>query len=212
MWAKICFGMIASAFMVILLKFVPRFLDMFTQTSGTAQRGEGGQTLYTVSDFILNPGKLIRIFENTFFVRVADLFGDLIGLTMGQRSMFSGWIIVLAFVLLLLIAMISSKDDKIVFSGRMKILVLITTVIGVCLVALSMLFAWTENTSDTIQGMQGRYFLPYLVLPFLAFRNRKIVRTGESDNQTLIWTAGVLLFAAYICLIASAFYGAAIEL
>ena len=212
LWAKICFGMIASAFMVILLKFVPRFLDMFTQTSGTAQRGEGGQTLYTVSDFILNPGKLIRIFENTFFVRVADLFGDLIGLTMGQRSMFSGWIIVLAFVLLLLIAMISSKDDKIVFSGRMKILVLITTVIGVCLVALSMLFAWTENTSDTIQGMQGRYFLPYLVLPFLAFRNRKIVRTGESDNQRLIWTAGVLLFAAYICLIASAFYGAAIEL
>jgi uncharacterized membrane protein len=75
-----------------------------------------------------------------------------------------------------------------------------------------MLFAWTENTSDTIQGMQGRYFLPYLVLPFLAFRNRKIVRTGESDNQRLIWTAGVLLFAAYICLIASAFYGAAIEL
>ena len=211
-WAKICLGMTASAFMAILLKFVPRFLEMFTQASGTAQRGEGGQTLYTVSDFILNPGKLMRIFENTLFIRVSDLFGDMIGLSMGQRSMFSGWIIVFAFVLLLLIAMLSSKDDNVVFSRLQKILVIVITVIGVGLVALSMLFAWTENTSDTIQGMQGRYFLPYFILPVLALRNRKIIHTGESDNQTLIWTAGIVLFVAYICLIASTFYGPAIEL
>lgn len=211
-WAKICLGMAASAFIVILLKFVPRFLNLFTQASGTAQRGEGGQTLYTVSDFIMNPGKLIRVFENTFFVRVADLFGDMIGLTMGQCSMFSGWIIVIAFVLLLLIAMLASKGDSIVFSRLQKFLVIIVTVIGVGLVALSMLFAWTENTSDTIQGMQGRYFLPYFILPILALRNRKIIHTGESEKQTLIWVAGMVLFAAYICLIASAFYCTAIEL
>ena len=212
LWAKISLAIIISSFAVILLKFVPRFAGMFSKASGMAQRSEGGQTLYTVSDFILNPGKLVRILENTFVTKGQNLFGDMIGGSMGQRTMEAGWIIIIAYLFLLLLAVIISQNDTITFNRFQKILVIIITVAGAGLVALSMLIGWTENTSDTVQGLQGRYFLPYLILPVLCVRNRKIIRTGNSDNQSLIWAAGVLLFAAFLCLMCSTFYCEGIQL
>lgn len=124
----------------------------------------------------------------------------------------AGWIIIIAYLFLLLLAVIISQNDTITFNRFQKILVIIITVAGAGLVALSMLIGWTENTSDTVQGLQGRYFLPYLILPVLCIRNRKIIRTGNSDNQSLIWAAGVLLFAAFLCLMCSTFYCEGIQL
>lgn len=203
---RLTLGMIGSSFCMILLKFVPRFLQLFTNVSGTAKRTEGGQILYTISDFIKDPGAFIRIYENTLVLKSQSLFGDMFGITMGQRTINAHWLIIIAFILLLLLSVLAREDERVYFTGFHRVVIVLITVMGAGMIGLSMLLAWTENGSDTIQGMQGRYFLPYLIFPVQMLRNTKIIKTDDLHNESLIWSGGILLYITFINLITAAFY------
>lgn len=209
---RLSLGVIGSSLLMILLKFIPRFLNLFTNVSGTAQRSEGGQILYTMSDFIKDPGALIRIYENTFMLNSQNLFGDMFGITMGQCTINAHWLIIIAFILLLFFAVLAKEGERIYFTGVQRVFIILITAMGVGMIWLSMLLAWTESGSDTIQGIQGRYFLPYLIFPVLMLRNRKIIKTGDLHNESLILAAGMLLYITFINLITAAFYCKAIQL
>ena len=67
----------------------------------------------------------------------------------------------------------------------------------------SMLFAWTANTSNYIEGIQGRYFFPSILLMVLLLRNEKIVFRNKNEGKLLIYgiflnalTIGMVLISA----------------
>ncbi|MBE6001220.1 MAG: DUF2142 domain-containing protein [Sarcina sp.] len=211
-WSRVSLGILLSCGMAMMLKVVPRIMKILFNASGVAQRSEGGQKLYTAAELVHSPGTLIRLFENTLVFNGQSLFGDMFGITMGQRNMNAHWIVVIAFILLLFFSVIGREDEPEYFGGRMKFFIALITVTGIGLVSVSMLLAWTETGNDTIQGIQGRYYLPYLILPVLCLRNRHIIRRGGADNQALIWMADILLFTAFINLISLAFYSQPLSL
>jgi uncharacterized membrane protein len=49
----------------------------------------------------------------------------------------------------------------------------------------AMLVSWTTRSAVVIEGLQGRYFLPFLPLVLFTFKNDKIVLTGDFRREIL---------------------------
>ena len=52
---------------------------------------------------------------------------------------------------------------------------------------LAMAFAFTPVGWPTIEGVQGRYFLPVLILLIIFVRNKKIIFKKNYDRYYIIW-------------------------
>ena len=72
---------------------------------------------------------------------------------------------------------------------------MILVFIGVCvLAAAAMLLYWTPNSFYTIEGVQGRYFLPALVLGVLALRTKKTSVSENAGTYVMLWTVILQIF------------------
>ena len=204
-WYLVCAAAAGSAVFLFAGKYVIRLAGMFGRKSGSAVVGAGAKSLYTVSDFIHAPGKLVHIYLNTLYVRSDGILGELVGKNLSQK-----WYIVYAFLILAILGLLrrftapqkdgmdpdsektneSSTGNHICLSGRIWILLLAAA--STALIFLSMLIAFTSREMPYIDGLQGRYFLPIAPLPFLAAENGLVHRNGI-DDTTLLYTADVLL-------------------
>ena len=183
-WYLVCAAAAGSAVFLFAGKFVVRLAGMFGRKSGSAVVGAGTKSLYTVSDFIHAPGKLVHIYLNTLYVRSDGILGELVGKNLSQK-----WYIVYAFLILAILGLLrrftapqkdgmdpdsdktneSSTGNHICLSGRIWILLLAAA--STALIFLSMLIAFTSREMPYIDGLQGRYFIPIAPLPFLAAEN-----------------------------------------
>ena len=75
-----------------------------------------------------------------------------------------------------------SKDYLIILAGIIGAL-LVIYVLGALM--FSMLLAWTPRSASMIEGVQGRYLLPFLPAVLLTFRSSRVVRTGSDDRGLL---------------------------
>lgn len=204
MWREIAGYTLLSMLLVFSFKFIVRVSGILVRSSGTAVKAEGKATLYTLSDFFTAPGSLFRVFESTAVIKGQNLLGDVVGINIAQQQVNAPWLIIFAFLILLLIAALNREDGRVWFSPRQKGYIALLTAAGVGLISVSMLLSWTTVGSETIEGLQGRYFLPYVILPFLCLQNRVIARKTTED-QGLLWFADVLLFVTFCNLIISTF-------
>ena len=200
LWLAVTGGVLGGAVLLFAGKYVFRLLSMFGRESGTATIAAGTKTLYTLSDFIRWPGKLVKIYLSTIAVRTDGLIGELVGKNLSQR-----WFIVYIFIGLVLLGILrgysprrelAEREDKnhVRIPGRIWLLFL--TGASTALIFLSMLLAFTTKGSTYIDGLQGRYFLPIAILPVLAAENGLVHRDGISDSA-LLYTADVLLAVTF---------------
>lgn len=202
--ARIVGCIMGSVLLVFSFKFIVRITGMMSRSSGSIVKTAGKTTLYTLSDFFTDPGSLFRVFEGTFFLRGQNLFGDVIGINIAQQQINAPWITVIAFIILLLLASLPKEGDRVRFSIPNRLWIMLITLAGIGLVCLSMLLSWTEKGSESIEGLQGRYFLPYLILPFFCIQTGNIIQR-KRDDKILIWIADILLFVVFCNLIIATF-------
>lgn len=203
-WTSIVGGIIVSIVMVFSFKFIVRITGILFRSSGSAVKAEGKSTLYTLSDFVTDPGNLFRVFEDTLVVKGQNLFGDLFGINIAQQSVNAPWIIIILFIILLLLASLLREGEKVRFSTPYRVWISFITIAGIGMISLSMLLAWTEKGTEYIEGLQARYFLPYMILPFFCVQSEKIIQKYR-DDRILIWFADILLFVTFCNLIIATF-------
>ena len=68
----------------------------------------------------------------------------------------------------------------------MRVLFAGAAVISAGRVMLTMMLAWTSDTNEIIQGIQGRYFLPVFLMPFLCLDNRAVILHRNPDKVILV--------------------------
>lgn len=198
-----------SAVFLFAGKYVSRLISMFSRESGAAKIAAGTRTLYTFSDFIKSPLRLIRICLNTLDVRGDGLIGELVGKNLSQK-----WWIVYAFLALAFLGILHETSDQgegpdaadadhLKLPGRLWLLFLAACSTG--LVFLSMLLAFTEKGMTYVDGLQGRYFLPVVPLLFLAAETGRIRRVRAGDNAILC--AAAVLLTVTFCEIMLYYFG-----
>ncbi len=180
---------ILGIFSLILLCFVRQYatkiFGIFSTTQGTTFGRVENVELYSMSYFISRPLELIRIFENTFVALGDYHFRQIVGGLLGRLNINVSWIIVIGFIILLILASLRSQEEQQILKKWHKCFIGIMCFSCLLLIYLSMLVSWTPFGDLAILGIQGRYFLPFLVFAVLLFRNTKLIFECETKQRFL---------------------------
>ena len=72
---------------------------------------------------------------------------------------------------------------------------MILVFVGVSSLAVAaMLLYWTPNALVMVAGLQGRYFLPVLVVGFLAVRTKRTCVSENADQYAAMWTVFLQMY------------------
>lgn len=156
-----------------------------TETESYVQwAGESG---YSLSLLIHQPMRLIKIFYQTLLWQAQHYHLTMIGAYLGNLDpvLDVPYVLVVLFTLCLLGLALRKPGESLSITGGKRLWVLAVCAGCGAAVMLSMLIAWTPLSSRVINGVQGRYFLPFLPVLLLALKNDWVVLTKERNRSIL---------------------------
>ena len=156
-----------------------------------------GETGYTFAELLHRPLHVLKMCYDTLAWKGTQLFEGMIGGSLGNQDpvLNTPTVIILALCVILVVLALKKPGEEVVIStgNRLWIWFLALLLLGVLM--FSMLLAWTPRSASMIEGVQGRYLLPFLPAVLLTFHNSRVVRT-ESDDRGLLY--GVMLMDLYV--------------
>lgn len=115
---------------------------------------------------------------NSFFYQAAVLIEQLLGIAMGVRNIYISSVISIGMVILLLITFLRYEPCNFI-SNKLNGISIIIVCLGIFLIYFAMYFGMPYNSvGNTILGVQGRYFLPFVGLLAFFSLSEKIKITG----------------------------------
>lgn len=142
---------------------------------------------FSMNLLIHNLVLLVRMFYQTLVWNAKDMHITMIGGWLGNLDQVLDvpylvvWILTLCLIGLAL--KIPAEQIRMNLRQRFWVGVLAAACAGFTM--LSMLIAWTPLSSRVILGVQGRYFLPFLPVLLLAFKNHTVVLTKDKNRSIL---------------------------
>ena len=122
--------------------------------------------------------------ETYGYFYLQSLVGGSLGWFQGEIS--SPHTLVVFLVLILFFSTFVSSGDSFNPSIRFKVTGILISAVGFFLVMITMLLNWTAASESAIQGVQGRYFLPYLVWFLLSLRTKRLSFHGDSERIVIM--------------------------
>lgn len=145
------------------------------------------ETGYSLSLLIHQPLRLFKIFYQTLLWQAQHYHLTMIGAYLGNLDpvLDVPYILVAVFTLCLLELSFRKPGETIFIKGKNRIWVFLVCAGCGAAAMLSMLIAWTPLSSRVINGVQGRYFLPFLPVLLMALKNDWVVLTKERNRSIL---------------------------
>lgn len=143
---------------------------------------------YTLTLLIHQPQRLFQIFYQTVLWQMQQYHLTMIGASLGNLDpvLDVPYVLVVTFSLCLLGLAFRKPGENLKISGGQRIWIGVICAGCAGLVLLSMLIAWTPLSSRVINGVQGRYFLPFLPVLLLALKNNTVVLT-KNPNRSILY-------------------------
>lgn len=180
---------------------VTQVLNTTAETSAVgATAGNAVDMGYTVGYFLQNPWKLIQMLANTVADKSEFYIESIVGQKMGWVEIEISRIVVIGFVILFFIAMLKVRGEKQYVTGGQKWWISIVCLLSAGMIMMGMLLTWTPFGYVSIEGVQGRYFTPLLLLASLLGRNKSIL-LNENRDRAIFCGGMVLQLLAVIYLI-----------
>lgn len=127
----------------------------------------------------------------------SDYLGQMVSTQLGDLCINTPNLILIGFLILFIISSIQVENQKVIANMKTRGLCIITFIIVGGLIIASLMFSWTPIGSLTIQGVQGRYFLPVLPLVGIAMQNRTIVLKKDITSNLILWAVFLNLYTIY---------------
>ncbi len=122
---------------------------------------------------LLHPSYAIKTLLHTFHVMITDYVHMFFGASLGWLNIpIRGYILWPYIFLFFVTPFVYDKSDRDILNKQEKIFCNIVSLLLIFITVLSMWLAWTSIGSSPIQGVQGRYFLPFMMLPLLTLINK----------------------------------------
>lgn len=142
---------------------------------------------YSLTLLLHRPLQAARMFYQTFLWQAEYYHMTMIGAYLGNLDTVLDvpYLVVAVFtVCLLCLAMKKPGERQVMSVGNRVWAAALCGLCGLAAMA-SMLIAWTPLSSQVISGVQGRYFLPFLPVLLIAFKNDAIVLTKNGNRSIL---------------------------
>ena len=182
---------LASAVVVLLswvfaMYLVNRATVVGYSTSTTSSLEWAGEESYTIGYLLHNKLKAVKLFYNTLLLQLEYYHKTMFGAYLGHADDVVG-IPYIGFLVLntgMIFSVFGEAKEK-QLPVKERVLTGISIFFVVFLVLLSMLIAWTPISSEFIEGVSGRYFIPILLPLLMICRNNKIVIKDETKRNII---------------------------
>ena len=172
--------LIVLPFAVIALLQLPGILTMLgiTQTASEAAVVMDGDVVvvptYMPGDLLSDPGFAASLFLNTFFVKGWEYLYTFVGSALGwlQGNLLAPDYVTFMLLALVGLSVLRSPEDRAVLTPWARVFLVVVFAIATFAIMLALCLDHTPNTSAVIEGVQGRYFLPFAPMILLALRGR----------------------------------------
>lgn len=164
----------------------------------TIYTGEQG---FTVGYLLQHPKTLFCLLWNTVYYKGDFYFNTLLGNSLGWFEINIPLFSVLPYFVMLIIASMKKKQEPLYLSKRAKFYLCILAIAGIGFACAGMLLTWTPITNKWIEGVQGRYFLPFIILLFLSIRSNKIEVDTDVDKKitfSAVWLQMLIFLFIYL--------------
>lgn len=182
-----------------LLSYINRNSGTVTQVLNTTAdtsvagfaTGNSSAMGYTVGYFLQNPWKLIQMLANTVADKTEFYLESIVGKQLGWIEINISGVVVIAFLVIFLFSMLKVRGEKQFVTPGQKWWISIVCCLSVGMILMGMLLTWTPFGHVSIEGVQGRYFTPLLLLASLLGRNSMVLLNENRDRE--IFSAGMVL-------------------
>lgn len=192
----------------VLIIIVPAFIA-YLQNSGAindAANVESESNYYALSYAIENPFKIIKIFWNTFVQRgKLDLLSGLsdgFGISTKWLDSIASFIVGNTCLILILTAK-NEDEKKIKLSERIFLFLTFGVIFGV--IYCSLFFTWTVKGSETVSGLQPRYFIIPALLLYMSLDN-DILRINKKHKTTIQVVSLLIMYFTIFTTLSGSFY------
>ena len=146
-----------------------------------------GEAGFTMSGLLHQPVKLFQMFYNTVIWQAEYWHLTMIGAYLGNVDVVLDvpYLAVVLFTVCLLGLTFRKPGDTLVLTGGKRCWIWILCAACAAGTMFSMLIAWTPVSSRIICGVQGRYFLPFLPILLMTWKNDIVVLTKNADRSIL---------------------------
>ena len=170
-----------------------------TTTEATATVGSSTTAGYTLGYFLSQPLELVRIMANTIADKSAFYLMSLVGQKMGWVEIEISEVIPMLFLLLLVLSCMRTKDEPQYVKTGQKWWIVCVCAVCAGLILAGMLLTWTPRDHISIEGVQGRYFIPFMPAFLLVLRNGRLT-WNRSAERGLMYAGlvGQLLTVMYL--------------
>lgn len=194
-WKKViaAFTIAGSGLLIILFM---RLQTIINATSASARHSGGitnGLDFYSVSYCITHPLESFKVFFQSIVQNISFYIESVVGSSLGWFDIEISGLIIIGFVFLLLVSSLQEEYDC-RLSKKQRGIIGVIGLGTLTLILLTFLIAETYIGSETIIGVQGRYFLPILPLILVSIQNKTII-LKKNITKMLIICASILEIA-----------------
>ena len=186
---------------VWLLTLVAVLLIQMNGISGVATsynmavNWEGKQN-YSIAYALAHPMETVKVYLNTIRINGSWLFYQSIGNVLGGQTIPLPMKYIKIYLLLLIFCVLRRESGNNCVIWKDRAILLGSAALSVFLTMTTMFLIWTSEGIETIQGLQGRYFTPFLLPALLCLNNDIIVLRGDVDCFVVI--TGLVIHAGII--------------
>ncbi|MBQ2800710.1 MAG: DUF2142 domain-containing protein [Lachnospiraceae bacterium] len=137
---------------------------------------------YSLSYILQNPMVLFDVINNTIADKTDFYIQSMLGQHLGWIQVELANVLVIAFAIILMLSAFRARGEKQYVTTGNKWWILVITCASAALVLIGMLVSWTPITYVSVEGVQGRYFFPILLLGLMMLRNSKIIFDKSADR------------------------------
>jgi uncharacterized membrane protein len=152
---------------------------------------------YSLSYILQNPMVLFDVINNTIADKTDFYVQSMLGQHLGWIQVELANVLVIAFAIILMLSAFRARGEKQYVTTGNKWWILAITCASAALVLLGMLVSWTPITYVSVEGVQGRYFFPILLLGLMMLRNSKIIFDKNADRAVAYAGYATTVIAAF---------------
>ena len=154
--------------------------------------------LFRSGYFLQQPLELVRILANTLSDKTAFYLESLVGQKMGWVEIEISQVIPMLFWLLLILSILRARKEPLYVKTWHKWWISFICLACTGIILAGMLLTWTPKDYISIEGVQGRYFIPFSLALSLVGRNNCLTYEKSIDRG--------LMYAGYIGQLLSIMY------
>lgn len=179
-------GAVLAAFVIAMVLVNSQTIALYTSETETyvTWAEEAG---YSMGQLLSSPKLLFKMFYNTLIWQAEYYHLTMIGAYLGNVDVVLDvpYLIVMLLSLGLLGLSFRKPGETLKISKGQRYLIWLVCLGCAGAVMFSMLLAWTPVSSRVITGVQGRYFLPFLPVLLMSFKNDLVVLTKDISRTVL---------------------------